>query len=695
MKKKLLFINALCLVYFASTFAQTTFIKKWDVALNKNKAIVENKGQYSDLNGKKILFTNFDNGEKFYFTNKGLIIKIDTLLYKKPLAVKIKDLFENEHEQQKKYLKESAYYLCAEWQNTNPNAEIIASEKTQGDYIFGMQKEICNGYNKITYKNIYNNIDIEYTVPSDSTGLKYNIILHPGADISDVSLKYSGDVNEMLQDNNGNIIIKTSLHSITEHSPNSFTANDNKSIASASILKDNTITFFVDNKSPDKTIIIDPWISGSGLSGDDWGYDVDYDLTNNLYVYIHDYTSSDWYVRKYSPTGVLLFTHVTSAAISTYEGNFIVDRLTNRIYIGDGYNGSGAFVYRINSNGVSDGFSSQQSTALEEIWDFIIDNNLNRIICLGGGTTGNVNGGIINTATGVISPANFTGLGGAGQDISCNTVDSQGNLFVVYANSSFGSNGHLISLVNSNLNGNVWQLPHGMYGFDELLNHCPDSTCTYHSNAFNGLYANNDYLYYYDGQGLAAFNKTNGTRIAAVSVSWSGQLYTPRTQGGIAVDDCNNIYIGGPNSNILIYNFDGTAFNQLGNMPLGWSGNQSVLDIKYEKSSNLLYISGHSNVGVFDAPIICITNINENLVENENIKFYPNPAHDFTTLKTNTTGKYNIKIIDATGKLVKYIENLNSNEEKINISELEKGIYFVKIIDDKGEELSLVKLIVN
>ena len=137
-----------------------------------------------------------------------------------------------------------------------------------------------------------------------------------------------------------------------------------------------------------------------------------------------------------------------------------------------------------------------------------------------------------------------------------------------------------------------------MWGFIECSNHAPDYVATGGpgSNAFNGLDVNEDYLYYYDGGGLAAFNKATGGLIAATSVGFSGQWYTPLYQGGIAVDDCNNIYLGGPNSNILMYTFNGTSFTQVGNMPLGWTGNQSVHDIKYDRNTNLLYVSGHSNV---------------------------------------------------------------------------------------------------
>jgi len=534
----------------------------WQTNVKSQKSFIENKGQFADINDRNVLFANFDNAEDYYFTNKGLIIKLDTVLYKKPWAKKVFGIFNKEKEVEREYFKETSFYLYAEWQNSNPDVQIEASDKTEGYYTFGLNKEICSGYKKITYKNIYPNIDIEYFIPGDSSGIKYNLILHAGADASDISLKYSGDVNEIIQDNNGNIVIKISLHNITEHAPKSYYSKTAGDISSSYILKDNIITFYVSNTNKNETLIIDPWISGFSMSGDDWGYDVDYDANNNLYVYIHDYTLGVWYVRKYSSTGTLLWTHITSTTIADYEGNFIVDRLTNKIYIGDGYNGTGSIAYRIDLAGVADGFISQQVETFQEIWDFAFDYNNNQLIALGGGTTSNLNGGLINTNSGVVSIANFTGLPGAGQDISCNTVDNQGNLFVVYANSSFGSNGHLISLVNNSLNGNIWQVDHGMNGFQELLNHCPNGACTYHSNAYNGLAVNNDYLYYYDGSGLAAFNKATGAKIAATSVGYSGQFYTPIAQGGIAVDNCNNIYVGGPLSNILEYNFNGTSFTQ-------------------------------------------------------------------------------------------------------------------------------------
>jgi len=57
-----------------------------------------------------------------------------------------------------------------------------------------------------------------------------------------------------------------------------------------------------------------------------------------------------------------------------------------------------------------------------------------------------------------------------------------------------------------------------------------------------------------------------------------------KQEGGIAVDDCNNIYVGGNHGNILVYTFDGnTISGPIDNIDLGW-GNHAVYDVTYDKN---------------------------------------------------------------------------------------------------------------
>ncbi len=71
----------------------------------------------------------------------------------------------------------------------------------------------------------------------------------------------------------------------------------------------------------------------------------------------------------------------------------------------------------------------------------------------------------------------------------------------------------------------------------------------------------------------------------------------------------------------------------------------------------------------------------------ENLNIYPNPAHDYILITNNTSHKTNIEIIDITGKV--YKSNILVRQSKIDISNLESGIYFVKV----GEQTQ--KLIVK
>ena len=106
-------LTGLLFILFLSTNAQKyeSYKPVWQTKIKNQKAFVENKGQYADINYKKVLFTNFDNAEEFYFTAQGLIIKLDTVLYKKPLAKKIVGIFNKEEEVEREYYKEKSYYL--------------------------------------------------------------------------------------------------------------------------------------------------------------------------------------------------------------------------------------------------------------------------------------------------------------------------------------------------------------------------------------------------------------------------------------------------------------------------------------------------------------------------------------------------------------------------------------------------------
>jgi len=71
-----------------------------------------------------------------------------------------------------------------------------------------------------------------------------------------------------------------------------------------------------------------------------------------------------------------------------------------------------------------------------------------------------------------------------------------------------------------------------------------------------------------------------------------------------------------------------------------------------------------------------VTGINE--ISEEMVKVYPNPANELIYLELSQNSNYEVEIIDVTGKVLIYKE-LTEQLEQINISELNSGLYFVKV----------------
>lgn len=68
--------------------------------------------------------------------------------------------------------------------------------------------------------------------------------------------------------------------------------------------------------------------------------------------------------------------------------------------------------------------------------------------------------------------------------------------------------------------------------------------------------------------------------------------------------------------------------------------------------------------------------------EHNSIKLYPNPAHDFITITSNSPVK-DIEILSLDGKVVQFVTNTDS----IDISTLQKGIYTVKCTLENNQVL--------
>ncbi len=130
-------------------------------------------------------------------------------------------------------------------------------------------------YQAIVYKNIYPNIDVRYY--SEYGRLKYDIIVHPGGDVSKIAMKYEGA--DKLSVKKNELIIKTSVGELKELYPYTYQfdmTNGKKEVGCYYELIDgNTIKFRVDNYSKTSTLVIDPTLvfcSFTGSPANQYGY---------------------------------------------------------------------------------------------------------------------------------------------------------------------------------------------------------------------------------------------------------------------------------------------------------------------------------------------------------------------------------------------------------------------------------------
>lgn len=158
-----------------------------------------------------------------------------------------------------------------------------------------------NSYNRITFKNIYPNIDVIY-YGGKERGLKYDIVVNPGGDPGNIKLKYSGaDEIKIINDEPacrnggqataGRLIIKNSFSEIKEQLPKVY-QNINGKIADVKTayrlehLSNNEVIvhFSFSTFNSSYPMVVDPWVTYLGGSDNDMGYGLTTDTNGDILV---------------------------------------------------------------------------------------------------------------------------------------------------------------------------------------------------------------------------------------------------------------------------------------------------------------------------------------------------------------------------------------------------------------------------
>lgn len=185
-------------------------------------------------------------------------------------------------------IKHHAYQ--AVFENANQSVQIIEELPTKFYYNYyigndqSKWKSSVYSYKKITYPEIYPGID--YMIYENRGDVKSDYIIRKGFSPEAISIRYDGV--DAIKVKNGNLIITTSLATVTENAPYAYQVINGEKVAvsCAYVLEKNKVRFQLGKYNPEYDLIIDPVLYFStyiGATADNFGCTATYDNAKNVY----------------------------------------------------------------------------------------------------------------------------------------------------------------------------------------------------------------------------------------------------------------------------------------------------------------------------------------------------------------------------------------------------------------------------
>lgn len=251
----------------------------------------ENKGQVTDQNHQPrpdVLFGGQNQGLTFHLKTNGISYQLSRIdAYKKDDFLK----GANKKFKQKLADKKTLYRVDINWLNTNKNYEVISNNILDAAdiYYVNNQSQTVSSFGEVIYKNLYNKIDLKWYEKNGE--LKYDYICQAGADYTSINLNIEG-AQQLSINIKGELVIKTPLGTIIEKAP--LVIQNGQTIKSNWVLKNNVLSFNIENLNTTLPYVIDPavraWGTYYGGSGFENNSGCVTDAGGN--IYISGYTDS-------------------------------------------------------------------------------------------------------------------------------------------------------------------------------------------------------------------------------------------------------------------------------------------------------------------------------------------------------------------------------------------------------------------
>jgi hypothetical protein len=371
------------------------------------------------------------------------------------------------------------YRMDIKLEGANPNATLIKEKQLpyfEHWYTPGTGNEgvVTNCYERITYSNIYPNID--WVIYADGGTMKHEFVVRPGGDASMINIQYDGS-SKLELGSNGSLTATTPLGTIHEDAPYSYT-NDGKEVSSSFVVNGNRVRYNMALYSG--TLTIDPaiaWATYYGSVDDENACSVFTDINGSVYMagntrsvssiattgaFLSTFAGAmDGLLVKFSGTGTRLWA-TYYGGIATESGDAVATDLAGNVYVAGVTNSATgiatAGVFLSAAGGSSDGYLAKFDSTGSRLWATYYGTDSLDDVCTNGLTT-DVSGNVFITGstssiTSVFSVGAWQAVNNGGTDCYLAKFDNAGNrLWATF----YGGTGYdLPTGVATDLSGNVY-----------------------------------------------------------------------------------------------------------------------------------------------------------------------------------------------------------------------------------------------
>jgi gliding motility-associated-like protein len=531
---------------------------RWSGSMHSDRSFIENKGQFdgrTNVTGEKVLYAVDEGTLQILFTDRGVTYRIDQ---------KEKNYYRQRGDRTKPRMFTKSDLVRMVWEGASPTARLVVEDMTADPHTYSSlnaDRSVTDltgvrGYRKLVYKGLYPKIDVEYTIHPEK-GIKYTLLLQPGADLSVVKMRYD-DGRKLTVGTEGNLHIGTIVGEIVDHAPVShYKRSTSDRIGSRFNVQGQVVRIALDAYDAGRAVVVDPWVVTPPFGNSNKIWDVEVDAASNVYVYGGDTPAR---LRKYDPSGNLLWTYNTPWDTSGYwTGSLITDPAGNS-FISAGtdpriarINPAGGLVWSANGGG------------FDEYWRMSFNCDYTQMVM----------GGTRLTLGPIPSPLPI-GFGTAFRiDLNNGAVLSNANVASL-SPSAFINNPNEIRALCPSPNGRYYFLTLDTIGCiteDLDLIYRRNSTYAFSyrvagfgvtNMAINGIAATSDFIYTQNGSTLHKRSIATGEIIGSVTIPGgitSNQLGSNSAENsGLVLDSCGNVYAGSANG---VYKFD-ADLNPLG-----------------------------------------------------------------------------------------------------------------------------------